>query len=100
LNAAGIFTVALSGENVAMMLSSLLAEEPGELPWEKIFFFFGDPGSDALNETSKWATENWVEKFKSYRITLTYPVLNNAVLLIVLVAGSDKAPIVGKVLEK
>ena len=58
------------------------------------------PGSAALNETGKWVTENWVEEFKSYRITLTYPVLNNAVLLIVLVAGVEKAPIIENVLEK
>ena len=58
------------------------------------------PGSAALNETGKWVTENWVEEFKSYRITVTYPVLNNAVLLIVLVAGAEKAPIIENVLEK
>jgi 6-phosphogluconolactonase len=58
------------------------------------------PGSAALNETGKWVTENWVEELKSYRITVTYPVLNNAVLLIVLVAGVEKAPIIENVLEK
>ena len=58
------------------------------------------PGSAALNETGKWVAENWVEEFKSYRITVTYPVLNNAVLLIVLVAGVEKAPIIENVLEK
>jgi 6-phosphogluconolactonase len=58
------------------------------------------PGSAALNETGKWVTENWVEKLESFRITVTYPVLNNAVLLIVLVTGADKAPIIENVLEK
>jgi 6-phosphogluconolactonase len=189
LKAAGIFTVALSGGNTPKALYSLLGEDPDcrkKLPWDKIFFFFGDerhvppdhaesnfrlaqealfskiaipagnihriraensnaaeassyyerdlrrffgerdlvtggapvfdliflgtgpdghtaslfPGSAALNETGKWVTENWVEEFKSYRITVTYPVLNNAVLLIVLVAGADKAPIIENVLEK
>src|SRR5260370_7552547 len=45
LKAAGIFTVALSGGNTPKALYSLLGEDPDyrkKLPWDKIFFFFGD----------------------------------------------------------
>ena len=189
LQAAGMFTVALSAGDNSNTLYTLLGEDPAHqkrLPWDKIFFFFGEerhvppdhaesnfrlaqdalfskieippgnvhrmptenmdaaevslsyqqdlkqffdarylvtggapvfdliflgigadghtaslfPGTAALSETRKWVTENWVEKFQSYRFTFTYPVLNNAVQLIVLVAGSDKARIVENVLEK
>ena len=36
------------------------------------------PGSKALTEVSRTVVANWVEKFKTFRITLTFPVLNHA----------------------
>ena len=42
---------------------------------------------------------NWVEKFKTHWITMTFPVLNNAGEVVLLVAGSAKAPMVAEVLE-
>jgi 6-phosphogluconolactonase len=58
------------------------------------------PGSLALQETHRWVVANWVEKFKTHRITLTFPVLNNAREVVLLVAGTAKAPIVAEVLER
>jgi 6-phosphogluconolactonase len=46
------------------------------------------PGTDALKETDAWVTANWVEKFQTYRITLTAPAINHAANVIFLVAGS------------
>jgi len=40
-----------------------------------------------------------VEKFKTNRITFTYPVLNYAACVIFLVSGGDKSEIVREVLE-
>src|SRR5262249_10012939 len=36
------------------------------------------PGSAALNERSRLVVANWVERFRSYRITFTFPVLDHA----------------------
>ena len=49
------------------------------------------PRSPALAELKRWVSGNWVEKFKTHRITLTYPVLNAAAEVLFLVVGEDKA---------
>jgi 6-phosphogluconolactonase len=57
------------------------------------------PGSDALRETNRLVVANWVEKFRTHRITFTLPVLNNAALVEFLISGKEKAGIVHQVLE-
>jgi 6-phosphogluconolactonase len=177
----GRFTVALSGGSTPKSLYSLLAQNRS-LPWDKIYFFFGDerhvppdspesnyrmvvesllskiptpaanvfripaenpdakeaakiyeqtlrqffntaaagfprfdvvllgmgpdghtaslfPGTSALQEKSRWVVSNWVDKFKTDRITLTLPVLNNAAVVMFLVSGQDKAQPLKEVLE-
>ncbi len=56
------------------------------------------PGSKALEEKDRWVVANWVEKFSTTRITFTFPVLNAARLIYLLVAGADKADMVHDVL--
>jgi 6-phosphogluconolactonase len=56
------------------------------------------PGTSALREHERLVVANWVEKFKSYRITLTVPVLNNADRILFLVGGGEKADILKAVL--
>jgi len=56
------------------------------------------PDSKALEENDRWVVANWVEKFKSFRITFTYPVLNAARAVMLLVAGDDKTDMIHHVL--
>ena len=56
------------------------------------------PGSKGLTEMERWVIANWVEKFNSFRITFTFPVLNAARAVFLLVAGADKADMVHAVL--
>jgi len=56
------------------------------------------PGSAALQETSRLVVANWVEKFQTFRITLTFPVLNHAAEVLFLVSGKGKAQILKEVL--
>ncbi|HZJ54528.1 MAG TPA: 6-phosphogluconolactonase [Myxococcaceae bacterium] len=48
------------------------------------------PYSPALAERTRWVAANWVEKLRTQRITLTFPVLNAASEVLFLVAGEDK----------
>jgi len=56
------------------------------------------PGSAGLEEKLRWIISNPVEKFKTDRITLTYPVLNHAANILFLICGEDKAAMIGEVL--
>ncbi len=55
------------------------------------------PGTTALNIEDRIATEVWVEKLKTWRVTLTKPVLRDAALRIVLAAGETKRPVLEQV---
>lgn len=57
------------------------------------------PGSEVLHETRRLVAAPYVEKFESYRITMTLPLLNNAATVVFLVSGAEKAEIVRSVLE-
>jgi 6-phosphogluconolactonase len=58
------------------------------------------PNSCGLLETTRWVVANWVEKLKADRITMTFPVLNSAAEVIILVAGPEKAPVLASVLDQ
>lgn len=86
----------------------ILAPVEGRLPrFDLVFLGLGPdghtaslfPGSAALAEDHKWVCSNYVEKLQMHRLTLTYPVLNAAVEILFLAAGSDKSEILRQVLE-
>jgi len=56
------------------------------------------PESKGLEENDRWVVANYVEKFKAMRITFTFPVLNAAHVVYLLVAGADKADMIHNVL--
>ena len=57
------------------------------------------PGTAALDEKNRLVVANWVDKFQTYRITFTLPVLNRAACVMFLASGADKSNIVHEVLE-
>ncbi len=52
------------------------------------------PDSEALDVTDKMVTSLYVEKFDSWRATMTYPTINAARQVIVFIGGEAKAAIV------
>ena len=57
------------------------------------------PGTAALQEKDDLVVANWVEKLNTFRITFTYPVLNNAACVMFLVNGDEKAEMVRRALK-
>lgn len=57
------------------------------------------PGNTVAADRSRLVAAPWVEKFQTYRITLTPAVLNHAAQATFLVAGADKAEIVHEVIH-
>lgn len=57
------------------------------------------PGTPSLRERQKLVTGVFVEKWKSYRVTLTYPTINNAAHILFLVSGRSKSAILADVLQ-
>jgi 6-phosphogluconolactonase len=57
------------------------------------------PGTKALRDNGRLVARNWVGKLFAERVTLTAPAVNNAALIMFMVAGADKACALKAVLE-
>jgi 6-phosphogluconolactonase len=84
------------------------ASDPGQIPvYDLILLGLGPDGhtaslfpeTAALQEKSRLVMANWVEKFKTTRITFTLPLLNAASRVAFLVSGTEKAAALREVLE-
>ena len=98
----------LAAEKYEQELRTFFDLEAGQLPrFDCILLGMGPdghtaslfPGTAALHETKRLVVANWVDKFKTYRITLTVPVLNHADLVVFLVSGAEKAEALKAVLQ-
>jgi 6-phosphogluconolactonase len=49
------------------------------------------PGTEGLSRRDRWVVANEVPQHRTWRITMTYPVLNAAKLTLALVSGESKA---------
>jgi 6-phosphogluconolactonase len=76
---------------------------PGELPrFDVVLLGMGAdghtaslfPGTNALEEATRLVVANHVEKLETWRVTMTFPVLEAARRVVFLVQGADKAPMV------
>jgi 6-phosphogluconolactonase len=56
------------------------------------------PHTDALHELGRLAVANHVPQMDTWRITLTWPVINHASSVFFLIAGQDKAKVLSEVL--
>ena len=57
------------------------------------------PGTAALQDKDHLVVANWVEKLNTFRITFTYPVLDDAACVMFLVNGDEKAEMVRRALR-
>ncbi|MDD2735104.1 MAG: 6-phosphogluconolactonase [Desulfuromonadaceae bacterium] len=58
------------------------------------------PGTAVLKEQQRWVAEVSVAEEGMHRLTLTAAAINQAALVVFLVSGSVKAPILGKLLKE
>jgi 6-phosphogluconolactonase len=58
------------------------------------------PDTGALAENKRWVVANWIEKLHAFRITFTFPLLNQAARVMFLVSGDEKADMVKKALAE
>jgi 6-phosphogluconolactonase len=96
-------------DEAAVRYDAALREYLGESPhgFDLILLGLGEdahtaslfPNTPALGEDSRFAVANFVEKLNDSRLTVTFPLLQNAANVVFLVSGSPKAEAVTHVLE-
>lgn len=58
------------------------------------------PGTDALTITDAATAAVWVEKFNTWRVSITYPLINHARRVWLFVAGASKAEIIDEIFNQ
>lgn len=96
----------LPPEQVAQQYAETMTTVMGEQPLDLVLLGLGPdghiaslfPDTPALAVTETLTTPLYVEKFDSWRVTMTYPVINAARQVIVFIAGEAKAAIVNDIM--
>jgi 6-phosphogluconolactonase len=57
------------------------------------------PETTVLEERRRWVSSVYVPRLDTHRITLTYPVINNAATVLFLVSGASKSRVLGKLFD-
>ena len=103
-----IINAAEVAEQYEKYIRKFFALKPDEFPrFDLVLLGIGDDGhtaslfphTKALAEDKKIAVANLVKKLNSYRLTLTFPTINNASNIVFLVSGEQKAKTLQKILE-
>ena len=97
---------AASAERYNDELMASLPSDRGVPKFDLVLLGVGDdghtaslfPGTPILQQTQKYADAVYVEKFNSWRISITYPVINAAANIFLLTTGEGKAQIVKAVM--
>lgn len=58
------------------------------------------PGTSALDEKEAWVVANHIPFLNKTRLTLTFPLINQAKNILFLAAGKDKAPVIRTLLSE
>jgi 6-phosphogluconolactonase len=95
--ASDLDAAALSYESELRLAFEARAEEPPR--FDLIWLGMGPdghtaslfPGSAGLEQERRWVIGNWAPSQESWRMTLTFPVLNAGRIVIFVVTGADKA---------
>lgn len=89
--------------------TSTVNREPGTInSFDLVLLGMGDDGhtlslfpgkKEVIEETKKLCTSLWLESQNMYRVTLTYPIVNQSAAVAFLVTGSNKVKALHEVLE-
>lgn len=93
-----------AGQYEALLHDFFAGRPPG---FDLVFLGLGENGHTAslfpdmpvLDERKRWAAEVYVAEQSLYRVTLTAPLINQAAVVMFLVAGASKAGVLKAVLE-
>ncbi|MFB3917461.1 MAG: 6-phosphogluconolactonase [Terriglobales bacterium] len=97
-----------AAEDYERTLRDFFKLQTGELPrFDLILLGLGEdghtaslfPGSPALDETDRLVVAPYIEKLHASRLTLTFPVINHAAVILFVVSGSAKPAVLREVLE-
>lgn len=91
----------------ALLIGSLPLSENGVPIFDLVMLGMGDdghtaslfPDTEVLDETNKYVAAVYVDKLSAWRISLTFPVINQARQIMLLACGESKAPILGEIFK-